>query len=107
MDFLFLSNAEDKENSLMHQSYLLDEEQKVSLTNFSHCTNSTDALPLMGANSEGSAKFSFKCKFLLFELLNLVLCRLNFSIQFSQVSEVLEAAGLELTNFVRVEVGRS
>jgi len=48
---LHISNAEDKENSLMHQSYLLDEEQKVS--------------------------------------------------------EVLEAAGLELTNFVRVEVGRS
>ena len=44
MDSLFLSNAEDKENSLMHQSYLLDEEQKVSLTNFSHCTNSTNAM---------------------------------------------------------------
>jgi len=48
---LHISNAEDKENSLMHQSYLLDEDQKVS--------------------------------------------------------EVLEAAGLELTNFVRIEVGRS
>ena len=78
MDSSFLSNAEDKENSLMHQSYLLDEEQKVSLTNFSHCTNSTNALPLMGANSEGSAKFSFKCRFLLFELLNSGFRRLNF-----------------------------
>ena len=29
------------------------------------------------------------------------------NIQFSQVSEVLESAGLEVTNFVRVEVGRS
>jgi elongation factor Ts len=48
---LHISNIEDKENSLMHQSYLLDEEQKVS--------------------------------------------------------EVLESAGLEVTNFVRVEVGRS
>jgi len=48
---LHISNIEDKENSLMHQSYLLDEEQKVS--------------------------------------------------------EVLESAGLEVTNFIRVEVGRS
>ena len=69
MFFFLLSNIEDKENSLVHQSYLLDEDQKVSFTNFSRCTNLTQCTSTKGGQQWGISQvfaLPLKCKFHLF-----------------------------------------
>ena len=78
---------------MLHQNYLLDEDHKVSFLIFR--TAMLDALNLGPTLRRQELIISFSLKILIKRVHNY------------QVADVLKSAGLEVTNFIRVEVGRS
>ena len=79
---------------MLHQNYLLDEDHKVSFLIFR--TAMLDALNL----GPTLRRQKLIIHIILFENLN----QKSYNYQ---VADVLKSAGLEVTNFIRVEVGRS
>ena len=78
---------------MLHQNYLLDEDHKVSFLIFR--TAMLDALNLGQTLISQKLIISFPLKIQIKRVRNY------------QVADVLNSAGLEVTNFIRVEVGRS